>query len=114
MLLCLHLSPMLLSLLLDVQVLRSGYVVGQACIKAYSDFSVGGKALKYGWGYADAVGNYGDNYLARAVAAYVGLGANWLNITIYPATLVSVACSVMLGWWQQCQAAAALDTLGCY
>jgi hypothetical protein len=74
---------------LTSQVLKSGYAVGQACIKAYSDLAVGGKALKYGWGYADIVGNYGDQYLERAVTAYIGLGANWLNITMYPATLVS-------------------------
>lgn len=70
------------------KVLASGYKVGQTCITAYSDLSVGGQALKYGWGFANKVGNYGNDYIARTVAAYVGLGANWLNVTIYPATEV--------------------------
>jgi hypothetical protein len=69
-------------------VLASGYTLGQACIGAFSDLTVGGRALKYGWGFADVVGTYGDNFLMRAVAAYIALGAQWANVTIYPTTEV--------------------------
>jgi hypothetical protein len=96
----LPLSLLLLLLLLLLQVLASGYSLAQACISAYTDFAVGGQSLKYGWGFANVVGNYGTDYLMRSVAAYVGLGANWANVSIYPATLVSrgePVCSGRLG-----------------
>lgn len=61
--------------------------VGNAHIMLHFKFSDGDVQNVNGWGFTTKTGNYGTNYIQRALITAIGLGANRPTDAVYPTSL---------------------------